>query len=192
MIVRNVHMRRLASAPEAVGRLVDSLASVDDRLWPRDRWPAMRFDRPLGIGAAGGHGPVRYTVVAYEPGRRVDFRFRAPRGFVGTHRYEIAAAHGGCELRHVLEIDAVGPARLTWPLVFRPLHDALIEDSLARAGESLGEPTAPTRWPVVVRLLRAALGPFVRASAPRASRGRSTEQRARSPARACDDADPAR
>ncbi|UNO43730.1 DUF2867 domain-containing protein [Streptomyces sp. MST-110588] len=38
----------------------------------------MRFDRPLGVGAYGGHGPVRYRVSAYDPGRRIRFDFTSP------------------------------------------------------------------------------------------------------------------
>ena len=154
MHVRNVHVRRFAASPEAVGRLIDALASPGDRLWPHDRWPAMRLDRPLGVGAAGGHGPIRYAVDAYVPGRLARYRFTAPRGLVGTHRYEIWATDGGCDLAHVMEIDAVGAARLTWPLVFRPLHDALIEDSLDHAARALGEPPAEAPWSARVRVLR--------------------------------------
>lgn len=158
MQVRNVHARAFAAPPDAVGRLLDGLASADDQLWPRDRWPAMRLDRPLGVGATGGHGPVRYTVDAYAPGVGVCFRFRAPRGAVGTHRFEVEPlADGGACLWHILVIDAVGPARLTWPLVFRPLHDALLEDALDRAALSLGEAPVAAPWSRPVRLLRASL-----------------------------------
>ena len=158
MRVRNVHARRFAASAGAVGQLIDGLSSADDRLWPRDRWPAMRFDRPLGVGAVGGHGPIRYTVETYVPGRSVRFRFAAPHGFLGTHQYEVEAlATGGTILRHVMTMDAVGSARLTWPLVFRPLHDALIEDSLDCAAVALGEARVGALWSPVVRVLRAAL-----------------------------------
>jgi hypothetical protein len=153
--VRNVHVRELAAPPAAVGALIDGLASDDDRLWPRERWPAMRLDRPLTAGASGGHGPVRYSVESYVPGAAVCFRFTAPRGFCGTHRFEVDARRGGGSLlRHVLEMSAVGPARLTWPLIFRPLHDALVEDALDRAAGALGEAPRGRSWPFSVRVLR--------------------------------------
>lgn len=158
MRVYNVHSRLVRASPEAVGRLLDGLASANDRLWPRDRWPAMRLDRPLGVGAAGGHGPVRYTVDRYVPGLFVRFRFTAPRGFVGAHRFEVeelpASAGGGTRLWHVLHIEAVGRARLTWPLFYGPLHDALVEDAFDRTALALGEApaAAPPGW--MVRLLR--------------------------------------
>lgn len=73
MIVRNIHERRLRASAAEVGALLDSLASSSVRVWPRDTWPAMRFDRPLAPGASGGHGPIRYTVEVYEPGRSIRF-----------------------------------------------------------------------------------------------------------------------
>ena len=167
MNVRNVHERLLEADGDAVGRLIDSLGSRDDRLWPRNVWPAMRFDRPLGVGAVGGHGPIRYTLVECQPGRLVRFRFDAPRGFAGSHRFERTDVPGGVVLSHVLEMEAVGVARLTWPLVFRPLHDALIEDCLACAQRSLGLRAEVLPWSASVRFLRRVLG-----------RGRTRPQRA--------------
>lgn len=154
MHVRNVHERTLAAPPAAAGALIDTLASADDRVWPRDVWPAMRFDRPLSVGAVGGHGPVRYTVEAYEPGRRISFRFTAPRGFHGTHALDVRPDGDGARITHVLEMRASGPALVTWPLVFRPLHDALVEDAFDRAERSLGLPETGSRWSPWVRALR--------------------------------------
>jgi hypothetical protein len=31
-------------------------------LWPKDKWPPMRFDRPLCLGARGGPGPIHYSI----------------------------------------------------------------------------------------------------------------------------------
>ncbi|MEH1099592.1 SRPBCC family protein [Micromonospora sp. CPCC 205561] len=158
-MVRNIHERQLAAPASAVSALIDSLATPDDRLWPRDRWPAMRFDRPLGVGARGGHGPVRYTVVAYRPGTRVRFEFSAPAGFRGYHEYEALPQAGRrCLLRHSLVMTTRWPARLSWPVLYRPLHDALIEDSLDTAARHLGlTVAAPRRWTPWVRLLRSLL-----------------------------------
>jgi hypothetical protein len=155
MKVRNVHSRVLAASPQRVGSLVDSLSSAEDALWPHRAWPRMTLDAPLGVGAAGGHGPIRYFVAAYSPGAWVRFRFTAPRGFEGTHRLEcLPAAAGATTLVHTLEMEAVGPALLTWPLIFRPLHDALIEDALTTAEASLGLPLHVQPWSRRVKLLR--------------------------------------
>ncbi|HUF18785.1 MAG TPA: SRPBCC family protein [Thermoanaerobaculia bacterium] len=155
MNIRNIHERILDAPLESVGALIDSLASEDDRLWPKDLWPAMRMNRPLAVGAQGGHGPIRYTVEAYAAAESVRFRFTAPRGFQGTHGLDLEVLPtGGVRLRHSLVMQAQGRARVTWPLLFRPLHDALIEDAFDRAERSLGLPSRERRWPVKVRVLR--------------------------------------
>ncbi len=152
---RNVHERILVAPVDEVGALLDSLSSSSDRLWPA-RWPPMQFDRPLQVGAVGGHGPIRYEVEEYIAGRSVRFRFTGPDGFHGSHRYEVTALpQGGTRLRHVLEMDARSGARISWLLAFRPLHDALLEDSLDRAEASLGsDPARPSQWSWYVRFLR--------------------------------------
>ncbi|GAB2445353.1 SRPBCC family protein [Nocardia tengchongensis] len=143
-MVRNVHSRVIAADARAVGRLLDTLATDEDRLWPVRRWPAMLFDRPLGVGASGGHGPIRYTCVKYVPGQEVVFRFRRPLGFDGTHRYvvdQVDATH--TRLTHELVMRTHGVDRFTWPLVWRWLHDACLEDSLDHAENTLVPGTPP-------------------------------------------------
>ncbi|MFJ2868869.1 SRPBCC family protein [Kitasatospora sp. NPDC087314] len=156
MGVYNVHERLLAAKRSEVGALIDTLASSDDKLWPHGSWPPMAFDRPLAAGAAGGHGPVRYTVTAHVPSQWVRFTFSGPRGFHGFHEYTaLAADEEHTLLRHTLAMAARGPARLTWPLIFRPLHDACLEDSLDRAELACsGAVTHPAHWSRYVRLLR--------------------------------------
>lgn len=163
MQVTNVHQRLLHAAPERVGALIDALASPADRLWQQAAWPRMRFDRPLSVGADGGHGPIRYAVEAYVPGRSVRFRFKAPQGLEGWHALEVldaTAVH--CVLEHRVEMRLHGAARLSWPLVWRPLHDALIEDALANAQAALGETPRRVPWSRWVRFLRWAMDRWMR------------------------------
>ncbi|SFC90158.1 DUF2867 domain-containing protein [Streptomyces aidingensis] len=155
--VRNVHERLINAPAERVGALLDRLASDDDPVWPAPAWPAMRFDRPLGVGAEGGHGPIRYTVEEYEPGVRIRFRFPPPGG--GFH--ELAVEPLGpdrCRVRHDMVIGTTGPELLTWPLAVRWMHDAVVEevlDNLQRAaGDTVGRPVRWTSW---VRLLNRVL-----------------------------------
>lgn len=157
--IRNVHHRTLKATPAQLGALMASLASTDDRLWSHQWWPAMRFDRPLAVGAIGGHGPIRYFVESYSPNECIIFRFTAPRGFDGTHAYYIHPLNPSeTRLEHVLEMNTSGPALLSWPLIFRPLHDALIEDSLDVAMANLElKPLSERNWSFYVRLLRALL-----------------------------------
>jgi hypothetical protein len=157
--ISNVHERRLDAPPAEVGTLLDSLSSDDDRLWPRRRWPAMRLDRGLEPGSSGGHGPVRYTVARYEPGRLAAFAFTPAFPILGEHRCEVLdAPGGGTVLRHTLEGRPSGWMRLGWPLCFRWLHDALIEDALDRAEAHVaGRSWQPRTLPRHARLLRGAL-----------------------------------
>ncbi|WP_200870928.1 SRPBCC family protein [Amycolatopsis keratiniphila] len=156
MRVWNRHHRIVDVAQERVGALIDTLSTDGDRLWPVDAWPPMRFDRPLGVGATGGHGPVRYHVESYEPGKSVRFRFTAPRGFDGFHEFTLRATENGrTELGHLMVLRLRHPAWLTYPLLWRPMHDALLEDCLDRAERELtGTVERPARWSLYVRLLR--------------------------------------
>lgn len=153
--VLNVHERELQAGPDRVGVLVDSLASRDDLLWPKHAWPRMEFDHPLSVGARGGHGPIRYFVEEYVPGESVKFRFTGPKGFNGFHGYEgIKTTSDTVVLRYTLEMTTHGLAVLSWPVVYRPLHDALIKDSLATAEASLGRAPLIQSWSLWVRFLR--------------------------------------
>jgi hypothetical protein len=138
-----------------VGALLDAVASPDDRLWPKDRWPRIGFDRPLGVGASGGHGPISYVVEEYVPGQLLKCRFLGPRGFDGHHWLEVVPrAAGAVVLRHTIRMQARGMGLLIWAFVVRPMHDALIEDALARAQATLGFVPEVRPWSLWVRLLR--------------------------------------
>ena len=160
MRIASIHRRHLDATGADVSGLIDGLSSADDRLWPHDRWPAMRFDRPLGPGADGGHGPIRYRVEAHEPGRSVVFRFGGPRGLSGTHHFEVVTDREQTLLVHTIEGAATFRFAPAWMLVFRPLHDALIEDALDRAELACtGTVARRARWSWWVRLLRRMLAP---------------------------------
>ena len=157
MAVTNVHERLL---PRHAGALIDELATPADRLWPTGAWPPLRLDRPLSVGAAGGHGPIRYFVESYVPSRWVRFRFSGPPGVHGFHEFICHGGPEGAVLRHTLVICPRGPARLGWPLAFRWLHDALLEDLLDRAELiTTGAVARPARWSPLVRALRYLLRP---------------------------------
>ncbi|MFE1871137.1 SRPBCC family protein [Streptomyces sp. NPDC059496] len=157
MGVYNLHERVIAAKESEVGALIDTLSSgEDDRLWPHHLWEEMELDRPLGVGAAGGHGPVRYTVAAYVPGTWVRFTFTGPGGFRGFHEYTalpVDAEH--TVLRHTIAMNLSGLSRITWPLAIRAMHDAVLEDSLDRAELACtGTLARPARWSPYVRFLR--------------------------------------
>ncbi|MFH8976822.1 SRPBCC family protein [Streptomyces sp. NPDC017890] len=153
----NVHERALPAAPEEVGVLIDSLGSEDDRLWPPN-WPPVRFEGPLAVGVAGGHGPVRYVVSHYVPGRWVRFRFTGPQGFEGFHEFSVEGLDERLTvLRNTLVVRPRGVRWLGWVLIVRPLHDAAFRHSLDCAEWALtGQVGHPVRESRYVRLLRAA------------------------------------
>ncbi len=157
--VFNAHERVLHAPAQAVGALIDRLGSDDDALWPSDRWPPLVLDKPLSVGARGGHGPIRYHVVAYEPGLMVRFRFTSPPGFLGQHEFILERASGDAiRLRHIVTLGLVANARYSWPLIWRPLHDALMEDLMDRAEAAItGQPVPRREWSAWVRFLRATL-----------------------------------
>ena len=154
MHVVNVHHRLLHASPARVSELLASLGSPDDGLWPRNGWPRMRLDGPVAPGAAGGHGPIRYRVEAWQPGRLVRFRFAGMRGVDGWHAFEILdATPHHCVLEHRMEARLTGMAGLRWTFLIRPLHDACVEDALSQAQASLGETPRTVPWSPAVRLL---------------------------------------
>ncbi|MES2015296.1 MAG: SRPBCC family protein [Pseudomonadota bacterium] len=158
MEVINVHERALQAGAAEAAALIDAIASEHDCIWPRAFWPAVRLDRPLGVGAAGGHGPIGYVVEEYRPGQLVKFRFTIPRGFGGHHWLELLPAPGnGTLIRHTIRMRLSGSAWLSWPLVIRPLHDALLEDAMALAQASMGDAPVVRRWSWWVKLLRWAM-----------------------------------
>jgi hypothetical protein len=158
MNVVNRHTRTLPTDIESVGAILDSLAGPDDRVWPSQLWPAMRLDRALQVGSSGGHGPIRYFVQSRVPGQEVVFRFLAPRGFHGTHAFSVSASPGGAVVSHTLSMRAAGTGIAAWLLVFRPLHDALIEDALSNIERAATGEAKQVPWSPYVRLLRTLLG----------------------------------
>lgn len=154
-VVRNEHQRVVEAPAAAVGALIDRLSAADDPLFPTPAWPAMTFDGPLAVGASGGHGPVRYRVAAYEPGRRVRFDFTEPDD--GFHEISVEPlGERRCRVRHVLETTPRRLERLLWPTVIRPVHDTMVEEVLDNAERAAtGHCAHPTRWSRWVRLLNA-------------------------------------
>jgi hypothetical protein len=150
MRIESIHTRELPVPVQELGQILDTLAGRDDKIWPIERWPndPIGFDRPLGIGAKGGHGPIRYTVTAYEPGRSITFEFDPGSGLQGHHGFEVEPAGSGrARMRHVLDVEVGGIYRLLRP-VFLAMHDALVEDLLDNAELATTARIArPARWP---------------------------------------------
>ena len=154
MYITNTHERYLPTPADQAGTLLDTLGSINDKLWPVSCWPKMSFTGPLGIGARGGHGPIGYEVEMYKKSQLIRFRFMAPEGFKGFHEFRIIPHDRACILRHTLEMRVTGLTTLSWLCVYRPLHNSLLEDALATAQHSLGFEPEIVVWSPWVRLLR--------------------------------------
>ncbi|GIE28276.1 hypothetical protein Ait01nite_013210 [Actinoplanes italicus] len=157
-VIDNIHERILATPAADAGRLLDRLGAPGDPLWPSPTWIPMRFDRPLAVGADGGHGPVRYHVTAYEPGRRIEYTFHPRIGLTGTHTAEILDhGPGSCVLRHRLVATPTGRMRLLWPALIRVCHDTVVEHLLDNAEHAVtGTVAQPVRYGRRARLAVAA------------------------------------
>ena len=141
----NVHHRVVRGSLEQAAELLTGLGTPDDAAWPADRWQPMVLDRGHAVGSRGGHGSVRYTVVAAEPGRSLTFEFDAVFPAVGGHRLEIEAVTEDSVLwRHTLWI--AGPLSPLMRLVVL-LHDACLEDLLDQVEAAMeGRPVVRERW----------------------------------------------
>jgi hypothetical protein len=157
--IRNVHVREIGAPAEVVGEILDSVGSADDRLWATDIWVAepVIFDRPLGVGAMGGHGSIRYAVVEYEPCRRIVFRFAPDGGLSGMHGFELERlGRDRSRLTHFLDAETSRWLRPLVPVLIG-WHDAMVETAFDRAElEATGALERRTRIPRWLRIMNGA------------------------------------
>ncbi len=161
--MKNVHERKIKGSKEMVESILESLGTRNDRIWPRN-WPPMRLKPSKEKLGRGGHGPIRYRVKEHVPGKRIVFEFeqdRLSRGLVGVHYFELLA-EGSDEfiVRHVIDAKLGWPASLLWPILIRPLHDALLEDALDNFESAVSEMPENAKYvhSPYVSLLRMAVG----------------------------------
>ena len=106
MKVLNIHKRVINQPKEKIAELLDTLASENDRMLATDKWPRMKLDKGLQVGSKGGHGPIRYTVQAYNQGELIEFKFSKPEGFNGIHKFEITALDAQrTEIKHTIDMN---------------------------------------------------------------------------------------
>lgn len=155
MKVLNVHTRLLNQSKEKVVTLAKTLATENDAVWPKEKWPTMKFKGGIQIGAKGGHGPIRYAVEKYDPDEIIQFRFSKPQGFHGIHKFEIReVSKNKTAIKHTIEMNTVGKGTLLWILGIRSLHDALIEDAFDKMENYFTKEQISTPWSFWVRFLR--------------------------------------
>jgi hypothetical protein len=155
MRITNKHTRTIDKPINEVADLMSSLSSNNDQLWPHEKWAPMKLDRELSEGATGGHGPIRYVVTEYKPGKKINFKFLAPSSFQGNHWFEIEEKEEKrTEITHTINMNVSGSAILPWIMIIRPMHDALIEDSFDKAELNLGLTIQRKKWSPWVRFLK--------------------------------------
>ena len=160
MKVLNVHTRVVNQPILEISRLFETLASENDQMWPVNKWPSIRLDDGLKIGSKGGHGPIRYSVLQYTSGRFIQFKFSKPKGFYGTHEFEIRELEmAKTELKHSIKMITKGRAILSWPLAIRWLHDAFIEDAFDNVENHFLTKKKKSDWSLWVKFLREFLKP---------------------------------
>lgn len=155
MRIFNIHDRTINTNIDQLIPLFDSFLSSNDKIWPYEKWPPVKFDGKLCIGAVGEHGPIRYCIKRYRTGRTIRFEFPAPSGFDGHHIFELEEIERHkTVIRHIIDMDITGQALVTWELIFYPLHDALMEDVLDKVENNFVNKPKSSHWSIWVRFLR--------------------------------------
>lgn len=158
MKILNVHSRIIHQPVDSTSRLLDTLATPDDKMLALTRWPAIRLDKGLAVGSTGGHGPIRYTVVHYVPRQSIKFEFSQPKGFIGFHQFEFISLDANrTEIKHTINMEAVGTGLLKWLLAIRWLHDAFVEDAFDIMENRFSDEVKTSKWSLWVRVLRSIL-----------------------------------
>ena len=155
MKVLNIHKRIINQPKNKVVDLLSTLSTDNDKIWPKEKWPAMKFTGGIKIGAKGGHGPIRYSVEKYNPNEIIQFRFSNPIGFDGIHKFEVKELdEEKTEIKHTIDMNTFGRATLSWVLVIRTLHNALIEDGFDKLENNFSQNKKSAEWNFWVRFLR--------------------------------------
>ncbi|MDG1697814.1 MAG: hypothetical protein P8H93_02720 [Polaribacter sp.] len=155
MRVLNVHKRIINQPLYKLERLLKTLATENDMVWPREQWPAMKFKQGLKVGARGGHGPIRYFVEKNKPNEILQFRFSKPYGFNGIHKFEMnELTSEKTEIKHTVDMHTVGKGTLIWFLAIRSLHNSLIEEVFDKLENNFSETKESIEWSFWVKFIR--------------------------------------
>jgi len=155
MKVLNIHHRIIHQPKAVVAELLKTLATKEDKVWPQEKWPAMRFKEGLVEGAKGGHGPIRYFVKSIVPEESIEFEFMKPTGLVGIHKFEMKeVGDGQTEIKHTIDMKTNLIGTVQWNTFIRVLHDALIEDAFDKVENHFSPQKKKTPWNRRVKFLR--------------------------------------
>ncbi len=159
MKVLNIHSREINAPKAQVVALLDTIATPNDQMWPFEKWPAMKFREGVKVDSKGGHGVIRYRIKRYIPRELIEFEFRKPKGFNGVHRFDFfELGENKTEVRHTIDMDAVGVGIVTWSILVKWLHNALLEDALHKIENQFRSSPKKTTYNLWVRFLRKIFG----------------------------------
>ena len=155
MKVLNIHTRIINQPKSKVTELLKTLSTENDKIWPKEKWPEIKFKDGIQVGSKGGHGPIRYSVEKYNPSEIIQFRFSKPNGFNGIHKFEInELSNEKTEIKHTIDMNTEGKGTLIWTFAIRSLHNALIEDGFDKLENNFLENRKLTKWNRWVKFLR--------------------------------------
>jgi len=155
MRVINIHKRFIKAPITKVSELVEQLATDADKIWPYEKWPAIRFKDGLKVGAKGGHGLIKYTITKYKPSEIIQFQFTEPKGFNGIHEFRISSINETeTEIHHVIDVKLSFLGILQWFVFIRWLHDALIEDAFDKVENQFSTTHKQSKWNPWVKFWR--------------------------------------
>lgn len=155
MKVLDIHKRTISLPKDKLVDLLKTLSTKNDRIWPYEKWPAMRFKGGIQVDAKGGHGPVRYSVEKYNPEEIIQFRFSQPSGFNGIHKFEVnELTKEKTEIIHTIDMNTTVKGSLIWMLAVRYTHHALMEDGFDKLQNGFSKDQKSSEWSIWVRILR--------------------------------------
>lgn len=154
MKVINIHKREIQQDSAEISILFNTLATDHDLILATDKWPPMKLDNGLNVGSKGGHGPIKYFVIDYQPEKSITFQFDM-RGFNGFHKFIINNLEPSkTEIIHIINMKTTGLATLKWIFAIRSLHDAYIEDAFDNVENHFSKEKKNGQWTLWVKLLR--------------------------------------
>jgi len=169
--VLNIHTRTINQPIREVSELLETISTENDKIWPKGKWPRMKFNDGIHMGAKGGHGPIRYTVEKYDPNEIIQFRFSKPNGFNGIHKFEIKEfADRQTEIKHTIDMVTKGKGTLIWLFAIRSLHNALIEDGFDKIENNFSNLNKKTEWNIWVKIVRKLLAKKAKSPATKSSK----------------------
>ena len=158
MKVLNIHQRIIQQPKSALVKLLDTLATKEDKVWPQEKWPAMRFKDGLVEGAQGGHGPIEYFIKKIVPNESIEFQFTKPTGLKGIHKLELKSLDANqTEIKHTIDVTTNLVGTIQWKTFIESLHDALIEDAFDKVENQFSNQKKETKWGGRVKFLRMVL-----------------------------------